>query len=444
VAGVLPESKKALALLRKLAAELRRAGLEGASWELDYDQLGFITGARCAGVAVEDGVLEPLAALWHVIKRANASVHLILEMMKEVVDGDSGSALRCIATVCVPDLVVEVARAELLADWNVTAGTYDRFLAAFDTEQRLLLQLESSTTAVQREAEVELRSLLKAHPERMPKLLRLAALAADSSSRAFPATVGSSGAAKLARIVLPRWLSTMARGEPFPLEYHPLVRHLDGKLIPGILAKTPMAERAALFRRVISARMLSVDKKIRALAPPEILAEMAAESKTAAKHASETAARRAAAPYRFVDPVCVLPGDYSALDDVAKAQWRTAAGRYVESGKVKDPKDFIRQLAKEELDASDAQLQYWKVLRGKKHVLDLWVVWVDNGSFFVAGQRESAPVHIVQGSYLALADTPEARKLAADLADSERGSLWELPRPKKRVKRSAAKPRRRQ
>jgi hypothetical protein len=203
------------------------------------------------------------------------------------------------------------------------------------------------------------------------------------------------------------------------------VRFLEGDEIPLILAKTPMPHRAPLLRR-LPVRLLNVNKQVLALAPPEILAMLAEDSARAAAEASETATRRAAAPYRFVDPVRVLADDYAKLDDVAKSQWRTAAGAYVESGTVEDPQDFVRQLAKEGLNEGDAQLQYWKVLRGNSHVFDLWVVWVENGSFFVAGQRDRVSVHIVQGRFVALEDTPEAHELAADLSDSQRVSLWDL------------------
>jgi len=71
------------------------------------------------------------------------------------------------------------------------------------------------------------------------------------------------------------------------------------------------------------------------------------------------------------------------------------------------------------------------VMRGKKHVYDLWVVWVENGSFFHAGTKDRVPVHVVQDTYEATIDDDAARDLAEDLAASVKKSLWWMP-PKKR------------
>lgn len=128
--------------------------------------------------------------------------------------------------------------------------------------------------------------------------------------------------------------------------------------------------------------------------------------------------------FRFVEPTRVLPRDYDALSAVAQAQYRQVAGSYVESGRVKDPKDFIRQLKREALNEGDAELRRWKVLRGDEHVFDLWVVWVENGMFFRAGSPDQVPVSIIQGSYLPKTDAPDVVELAEDLAASERESLW--------------------
>ena len=138
--------------------------------------------------------------------------------------------------------------------------------------------------------------------------------------------------------------------------------------------------------------------------------------------------------FRFVAPERVLPGDYDDLDPVGRSQYRKVAGSYVESGRVKNPRDFIRQLKKEELDESDAELRRWKVMRGSAHVYDLWVVWVENALFFHAGTDEVVPVSVIQGSYLPKRDEPALVDLAEDLASSERESLWSLPRRSKTSK----------
>jgi hypothetical protein len=143
--------------------------------------------------------------------------------------------------------------------------------------------------------------------------------------------------------------------------------------------------------------------------------------------------------FRFVDPVRVLPGDFDGLDPVARSQYLQIAGSYVESGEVTGPRDFVRQLNKEELDEGDAELRRWKVLRGDEHVHDLWVVWVENALFFRAGTEERSGVSVIQGRYLAERDEPALVELAEDLAASERESLWALPPAKKSAKAPAKK-----
>jgi hypothetical protein len=92
---------------------------------------------------------------------------------------------------------------------------------------------------------------------------------------------------------------------------------------------------------------------------------------------------------------------------------------------VKGARDFLAKLRKDDLDAGDAELRRWKVMRQEEHVYDLWVVWVENGSFFIAGSPEPIPVHIVQGTYAPLAD--DATTLAKELEDSEPdGGIWSL------------------
>lgn len=141
--------------------------------------------------------------------------------------------------------------------------------------------------------------------------------------------------------------------------------------------------------------------------------------------------------FRFVDPARVLPSDYDGLDPVARSQYRQTAGSYVESGAVKGPRDFVRQLKKEELDEGDAELRRWRVLRNSEHVYDLWVVWVDNALFFRAGTDERCGVSVIQGSYLAERDEPALVDLAEDLAASEREGLWALPPARKKARAKA-------
>ncbi len=128
-------------------------------------------------------------------------------------------------------------------------------------------------------------------------------------------------------------------------------------------------------------------------------------------------------PYSFVDPEAVYPSDYKRLDAVSKAQYRVAAGAYVGGGPVKNPRSFIARLKKDGLDEGDAQLRKWKILRDGMHVFDLWVVWVENGTFFVAGTEDPAEVQIIQGGYEGYGLATAA--LAEELAASEpEGGLW--------------------
>ncbi len=67
---------------------------------------------------------------------------------------------------------------------------------------------------------------------------------------------------------------------------------------------------------------------------------------------------------------------------------------------------------------------------------DLWVVWVDNGSFFLAGTPTHAMVQIIQSSFLPMDRKAASAELAKLLANSEpKRGLW--LQPKQRRKRSA-------
>lgn len=70
-------------------------------------------------------------------------------------------------------------------------------------------------------------------------------------------------------------------------------------------------------------------------------------------------------------------------------------------------------------------MRTWQVLRDGQHVFDLWVVWVDNGSFFHAGTPQRAPVQIIQSSFLPLDKKPASAELAKllDAREPKRG-LW--------------------
>lgn len=194
-------------------------------------------------------------------------------------------------------------------------------------------------------------------------------------------------------------------------------------------------ERGAWEWRISTKLLAFGSKALRAR-----LTKRKAEAKKAAKvAAAKEKALKDAAPFRFVDPVRVLPRDFASLDAVGKAQYLVAAGGYVESGKVKDPKDFIRQLKKEELDEGDAEMRRWKVMRGNEHVYDLWVVWVENGAFFVAGTSKPLPVYITQDSYLPRDGSAATKQLAADLQHGAPESLWAIAQGKNKSTKKSAK-----
>ncbi len=142
-------------------------------------------------------------------------------------------------------------------------------------------------------------------------------------------------------------------------------------------------------------------------------------------------------PFTFVDPQVVTVKDVAKLDPVSLEQWRYAASSYCGT-KIRTPEHFIKRLAKDELSEADGEMRRWRVLRGKTHELDLWVVWVENGAFFRAGTSSPVPLHIVQDLYEPLDATNETRQLAADLRASAPKSLW--PRARKpRASRSKGK-----
>ncbi len=249
--------------------------------------------------------------------------------------------------------------------------------------------------------------------------------------------------------------ASLRAGQPFPRELYALVMVCSPyeNTADAVIERIPPADRLAIFQREI-ARSEPVDvaraaKQHLHLAPEATTAILKAfeshgrlrEGLTLVrgkKHpVIQTLAKAygkalGAPPFTFVAGARVTLADVDALDAVSRAQWEGAATAYC-GATVKTPAGFVKRLEKDELDASDSEMRRWLVMRGKTRVYDLWVVWVDNGSFFDAGSKKRAPVHLVQGSFEATDAT--AKDLAADLAASAPKSLWKArPQPAKKSK----------
>lgn len=134
-------------------------------------------------------------------------------------------------------------------------------------------------------------------------------------------------------------------------------------------------------------------------------------------------------PFAFSDPKTIAITDVGTLDGLGLGQWRAAAGAYV-GVDVKTTAQFIAKLEKDGKAASDADMRRWKVLRGGEHVYDVWIVGVDNGSVFPAGQKVSAGVHVVKSSWQSIDKKPASEQLARELAASEPASLWDPAKTK--------------
>lgn len=348
------------------------------------------------------------------------------------------SALDDVAAFCMPGILVAVPVADI-AKWWITAPMWAALIAKLDPDDKLMTELMSSMDPIRAAAQEELKSWFEKHPNDVARAKRLLTLAAKR-----PSGLASRKAA--VAVCVPILVRELRPRDVFPPEHDEVLEVFaaDEELVLSVLERMPMERRTRRFELALARGAYhGITPRMLALASEEIVArvtELEAKKKQEreAERKAEEATKfaRTNAPFRFVDPVRVLPKDYAALDDVKKAQYRATAGGYVASGKVRGPKDFIRQLKKDDLDESDAELQRWKVMRGAKHVYDLWVVWVENGMFFLAGKKTQVPVYMVQGSYLPRDDKPASKQLAVDLGNSERGIPWLAPKQKRRRNKS--------
>lgn len=296
------------------------------------------------------------------------------------VDEEPGDSLRrssVLAVLCKKRKFAEARPAvasisgphQVVAYTRAELATIEVVLGHFDADERALRAMLSSTDRVSEEAVSELRAWLDEHPaqalDRAKRILDLA--------RAAP--VGRRDRVNALRLCLPVVQRALGPHDALPHDYVAMVE----------------AEH--------------VQHDVRPL---------------------PTRTKKTGGPYRFVDPVRVLPTDYAGLDALGKAQWLATASGYV-GAKVRGPRDFIAKLRRQELHESDGEMRRWRVLRGDQHVFDAWLVWVENGAFFRAGTPELVPAYLVQDSYLPSNGTPDARRLAEELESSAPADLWTMP-----------------
>lgn len=334
-------------------------------------------------------------------------------------------------------------------------------MAKARTDAQLLAAFASERYEVYGAAEAELRAWFAAHPaEARARAERLGALALTPKHAAARTTLGYT------------ILSTLAAGPTLPAKWDPLVTAF-GRVEEhrAVLAKIPVARRTAIFEREVKGNAPSavqqigehyldlapeVTKAILELAEArgelarriqwgvftkwsrrvprvrEIVKSFAARAAAEKKKAQPPPAPKPKGTLSFVDGIAIEPSDYPSLDAVMKAQYRIAAQAYIGGGPLRDAKAFVKRLEKEEMNERDASMRRWRVLRGESHVYDFWVVWVDNGTVFLAGTADRAPVQQIQDDFQATSKKASAKSLAADFAASAPKDLWTVSTPKKK------------
>jgi hypothetical protein len=321
--------------------------------------------------------------------------------------------------------VAKLAVPELAYWWKWDElAPFAKLVAAFGEDEALTIALGSNagptSTEGRKAAERVLMCWFEEHPaEAVARATRIA----DLMLTEVHALARGRGAGI---VVLPR----IADAHPeLPTKYDDLVRidheRRETEALRHVLAKIPAERRAAIFARPYGSGTRAYVLEDLRDHVPEVALRRLEEAKALEERPREPPPPRAPGPYSFVEMQIVLPSDYRTLDAVGQSQYRQAAGAYAGDGSrpVEDPHDFIALLKTEGLCEGDAELRRWKILREGAHVFDLWVVWVENGTFFLAGKEEPAGVQVIQGKYEAYGGAPA--KLAEELAASEpQRGLW--------------------
>ncbi len=343
------------------------------------------------------------------------------------------------------------------------------------TDAELLRGLASDSYTVYSAAESELQGWFAAHPD----------AAVARATKLCEAALGSEHAAardKVGYVALPVVAHALAKGQVLPQKWDPLISvYGDPVEIRAMVLPMPAARREAIFAREVatgdSNRIWRLVDLFLDLAPgctrpildyfasrnelrqrlswiqltkwktnvPEVAAILKEYEARAKKLPKLVPPPRPAGSFTFTDPVVIGPRDYAKLDALGKAQYRAAAEAYL-GGKVKDAAHFVKRLEADDMNEGDAEMRRWKISKAGQHLYDLWVVWVDNGTFFHAGKSTRAPAYLVQDSYLPIGKSAAAKALADDLGNSAPQDLWSIGKvakkksPKKKTAK-AARPR---
>lgn len=349
-------------------------------------------------------------------------------------------AYRDVARVCVPWLALCTPWRELMQ--------LRPLVDAYGFDDALLAALSSNTEAIRNEADaIFMHDASVARARSM--LAKVATAPPHVRTRGVPLVFLSVLAEH--EIALPaKWDASIM------ISYDEYVAHEDARL-RTVLAALPMKRRIALLAaeaRKASGARRRIYRKFLDLAPtlpaiflaeakdlrealrereltqwrkklPEVARTLRTFEAKLARMPKPPKPKKIPGPFTFDRRRVVKPTDYTTLDALGKAQWRIAAEGYIGGGPCSGPRQFIARLKREELDESDADMRRWRVLRDGAHVFDLWVVWVDNGTFFVAGTPKRAPIYMVQSSFLPTDKKPASAELAKLMAASEpKGGLW--------------------
>jgi hypothetical protein len=321
--------------------------------------------------------------------------------------------------------------------WQEAKREYAALIAAFGEAETLLMSTGSNIANVAEPARRELEKRVRgdvALAVRLAKLLHtrpyLMAGARRGPYALFP---------------------TLVRNGQWDARHESLIRITydygtpsDGAILREIISAVPEHRRKAIFdravhsgdlaivgkhlldlyppvlARVLEARRIGVkDRRVKALAEKDprvraILAAYKPPKRVIPKKPEK-------GPFDIVDPKVVQPADYKRLGSVDKAQWALNASGFAGT-RVRNPREFLAALEKEELDASDMEMRRWRVLRDGKHIYDLWIAWVDGGTLFHAGTKREVGVRLIQGHFDARG---RLEALADELERSEpEGSWW--------------------
>ena len=107
--------------------------------------------------------------------------------------------------------------------------------------------------------------------------------------------------------------------------------------------------------------------------------------------------------------------DVELLSAQEQQQFFRGCERFL-GGEVNSIEEFLRREEEEASGAgNDFYVARYDIFEEDHHRFDVWIFEIENGAIFEAGKAHEIDVYLVQGSFQALTDTPEARALAEGL-----------------------------